>query len=288
MILTEDQYIPISTYLSSEVGTISGQSDQKKSNMMKAAGGGTTIVRGPTEPSACEGNCSGSCSGGCSGSCSGTCDGTCDGGCYGSCSSSCDGTCVGNCSGNCAGTCTDGCETYCAEDGQTFCDYEQTFSENDGDNPPTGAGTTFTWSTTVAADATIDIRASDWNTLASYVEAASVYCGENTITSLRRAAAYDPITASIFNNLNSGIASINSSHAVGSKTADVDLIRASEINALATSYNEAQINEGLPETDGTVSGLCCQLGEACMTKEEGRPSLQDCTNGQTCPQSPLH
>lgn len=281
-------YIPISEYLAAEIGTQSGLSGKSRiltSNpdngiALAAETGGSTCSGCETS---CSGGCKGTCSGTCSGSCRGTCSGSCKSGCYGSCKSTCTGTCVGDCTGNCAGTCTGGCETYCADYCQTYCQYDQTYSTNDGPNNP--GGNVFTWSTTIAAGETIIIKASDWNQLASYVEDAAPYCYGSSI-SLSRASAPDPITAVIFNNLDGGIGKINVS--VGTKYADIDLIKASEIQALADNYNEASMISTLPPTDGLTSGKCCQIGESCMTQASGRPSLQPCLKGQVCPQTALH
>lgn len=282
-------YIPISEFLAAEVGTQSGLSG--KSRIITSDGGNNGIAlaaaTGGSTCSGCEtscsGGCKGTCSGTCDGGCKGTCSGSCSGGCYGSCKSSCTGTCVGDCAGNCAGTCTGGCETYCAGYCQTYCQYNQTYSTNNGVNNP--GGSVFTWSTTIKEGETIIIKASDWNQLASYVEDAAPYCCSSSI-SLSRATANAPITAVIFNNLDGGIGKINVS--VGTKYADIDLIKASEIQALADNYNDASMTNTLPSTNGLTSGKCCQKGESCMTKASGRPSLQSCAKGQTCPQSALH
>lgn len=282
-----NDYIPIGEFLASEIGTQTGLNGRsriisndgtKTSTMAIARDSGGTCTGCQT---GCSGSCSGSCSGRCSGSCSGSCSGTCKGGCSGSCKTTCTGTCVGDCTGNCAGTCTGGCETYCAGICQTYCLYQQIYSKNNGPNDP--GGKIFTWSTTIAPDATIVIKASDWNLLASYVEAASDYCSSSSV-SLMRAVSKAPITATIFNDLDGGIGVINVS--VGEKKANIDLIKASEIKALETNYNSAKILSSLPETDGLTSGKCCQKGESCMTQASGRPSLQPCAKGQICPQTP--
>ena len=77
----------------------------------------------------------------------------------------------------------------------------------------------------------INITASDWNTLASYVEKASAYCASSTITanSITRAAPGGLITAEIFNSLDGSIGKLNTSESVGTKTKDVDLIKDEDI-----------------------------------------------------------
>ena len=280
-----NNYMPISNYLAGEVGSIAGKADNAAISR-----GGISLLADDGSGGNCTTNCQTACTGGCSGSCSGTCSGTCSGGCKGSCkaacadncsggcSGHCSGTCSNTCSNNCSGTCSGGCETYCAGGlCQSYCQYQQTYSKNHGRNNP--GGEIFTWSTDISQGATINIKASDWNTLASYIEDAAPYCSKKSIT-LSRVKTDDPITAAIFNNIGSGLATIGQS--VQNKTKDVDLIKASEISALATKYNAALIDSSLPSKQGEYSGRCCQLGEACMTQASGRPSLQPCTQTPRC------
>lgn len=298
-------YIPISTYLASEIGTQYGLKGENKTVIndgvaLAAEGEGgcvnceaacagtcTAACAGGCAGScvsacatACASNCTGTCRGSCTGTCTGSCTGTCSSSCTGSCASTCTGSCVGDCTGNCAGTCTNQCETYCAGFCQTYCQFQQFYSQNHGPNNP--GGKIFTWSTLVDHDETIVIKAEDWNLLAFYVEQAAPFCSTSTV-SLNRVAPLDFITAAIFNNLDGGIGAINIS--IGTKQKDIDFIKDEEINALATNYNTARMRDILPLTNGQVSGKCCQRGESCMTQASGRPSLQPCLKGQVCSQT---
>lgn len=279
-----NQYIPISTYLAGEIGTAAGSSPAYSNNngillaAENACDSGCQTGCAGSCTSSCATGCATGCSGTCSGGCRGGCSGTCSGGCKGGCQSTCSGTCSSTCTGNCAKTCSGGCETYCANACQTFCQKEQVFSKNSGKNNP--GGSIFTWSTTIKEGEFIEIKASDWNTLASYIEKASSYCSSSGKVSVSRVTSNDLITAAAFNSINSGLSAINSG--VGTKTAGIDLIKADEINALASKYNAAKILSTLPSTNGSTSGKCCQLGEACMTKASGRPSLQPCDQTPPC------
>lgn len=302
-------YIPISTYLASEIGTQYGLKGENKiitnDGIALAAEGEGGCVNceatcAGTCVAVCAGSCVGSCvnacatacAGNCTGTCTGSCTGTCSSSCTGSCASACTGSCVGDCTGNCAGTCTNQCETYCAGPCQTYCLTEQTYSQNHGPNNP--GGKPFTWKTFAdngemigfKEDEIIEIKAkgeTGWNTLATYVEQAIPFCTTRTAISLSKVEPLDLITAKIFNNLDNGIGLISTS--IGTKVADIDLIKAKEINALASNYNKAQMLDTLPLTNGQVSGKCCQRGESCMTLASGRPSLQPCLKGQICSQA---
>lgn len=255
-------FISMSPYLAGALGTAIGEFENQYGVMAAAddSGCGTSCTG-----VACQTTCSGTCSGV---SCQSSCSGGCSGGCSGSCSS--------GCSGSCSGTCSGGCETYCAGICQTYCLTEQTFSENNASNNP--GGSVFTWSNTNTHDGTINISASDWNTLASYVEKASAYCASSTIAanSITRATSGGLITAAIFNSLDGSIGKLNTSNSVGTKTKDVDLIKDEDINALATNYNKATIGSSLPSNSTGAANKCCQKGMSCMTKASGRPSLQPC------------
>ena len=277
-----NNYIPISEYYSNAVG-------QKIAENYDSYG-----VMPLSDPSS--GNCGGiscqtcqNCEGAscqtcqyCEGGCSGSCQVPCSGTCKGSCKTECTGTCVGDCSGSCKGTCTDGCETYCANDCQTYCEYNQVYSKNAGKNNP--GGKIFTWDSNVEEGKTIYLTATEWNRLASYIEAAMKYCATET-KKITRVSPEDPIYASYYNSMNTGV-NIISSSGEENKKADVDFIKASNINALKDGYNKAKILTTLPVNPTGKTGACCQLKEACMTKAEGRPSLQDCKNGEVCPQKP--
>lgn len=270
--MSANQYKPISTYLAGEIGDIMGRSAEV---MAAAEEGGTTCSSGCQTN--CAGSCTTACATGCATNCKGTCSGKCSGGCKGGCQSTCKGSCSSTCTGNCAKTCSGGCETYCANQCQTFCQLEQTYSENNGRNDP--GGSIFTWSTTIKQGETINIKASDWNKLASYIEDASDYCSTSSV-SISRVESGDIITAEAFNSMNSGLNKIGTD--ASNKTAKVDLIKADEIKALASRYNSAQIRSSLPSTNGISSGKCCQLGESCMTQASGRPSLQPCDQTPPC------
>lgn len=225
-----------------------------------------------------------SCTGGCKGSCKGSCTGGCTGGCKGSCSGTCSGTCTGTCSttcsGNCAKTCTGGCETYC-QTCQAYCQYNQTFSKNNGANKPSGAGKVFTWDSTVGEDKTIFISAEDWNKLAGYVEKAANVCIGGSSGSVLTVKKGEAISAKVFNSMSSKLTAITSRIVKDKeKTANQSVIYASDFAALKDGYNNAQIKSTLPSGKYPSSGgkdSCCQLGQACMTQAQGRPSLQPCT-----------
>ncbi len=279
--MSTNNYIPFSDYYANAVGAAMGNFENNYGISVAA------------EPSACSSACTGSCSGTCTkscdisctakcaSSCSGGCKGTCSDSCTGTCSSKCTGTCASGCTGNCFKTCTDGCETYCANDCQTYCQYEQVYSKNNGKNNP--GGKVFSWDTTVAEDKTIFLTAIEWNRLAKYIEDAAEYCTTSSV-SITRVASKDPIYASYYNSMNNGVNTIGSSGETN-KTAKVDLITASNIDALRAGYNSAKIISTLPSNPTGATGACCQLKESCMTQESGRPSLQPCVD-QTCTQSP--
>lgn len=294
-------YTPTSEYYAETIGQIASEYDDSLRQL--AAKNGIASVPIVRAAAACEGNCSGGCSGTCSGSCSGGCSDTCSGsckdtckdGCTGSCKDTCKdtckdgctGACKGTCSNNCSGDCTNDCKSGCSgsckstcngscmgscsgvcEDKcqacQTYCQNNQSYTSNSG----TG-GKTFSWSSNVGEGYPIYISASDWNDLATYVRAAAAYCA-SSVPSLTIAVSNEPITASIFNNMDTGIGSLNGSGRVGSKSPDIDLIKASDFKALTSNYNSAQILDSL---------TCCQLGET-PASEFGRN--QPCKNGQTC------
>lgn len=280
-------YIPISEELSDFLGQLLGKYKHKNKEYA-FAGGGNYVFFAPEEGCTnCQGTCSGSCSGTCDATCSGTCTGVrcqtgcsggCTGNCYGSCTGSCTGSCSDGCSGSCRGECTGICENYCTTICQTFCQYAQTFSVNNGPNKGTGMGNSFFWTNTNTQGEKIQILATDWNKLAEYINDAQVYCSTGTTVNVtNNKSSGDLITAAIWNNLNDGLAKINSR--VSTVTKNVDKIKASEVNALATKYNEAQIRSSLPSNpNGASENLCCQRG---MVAKTTWGSQQPCTNGQT-------
>lgn len=281
-----NNFFPISEYYSDAIGKkiAENQNTYGITPFGNNSGGSSSGSTCASCEGSCSGNCKGGCKGTCSGGCSGSCSGSCSGGCYGSCKTSCSGTCVGDCKGNCAATCRGGCETYCANDCQTYCQYQQTYSKNHGKNNP--GGKIFTWDTVVKQGKTIFLTAVEWNRLAKYIEDASKYCSTSPV-SVTRVSQKDPIYASYYNSMNNGVNKIGSSGELN-KVKDKDLITESNIDALRKGYNNALIRSGLPSNPSGAPNTCCQLKQSCMTKASGRPSLQPCANGQTCPQSPLH
>ena len=259
-----DNFIPMSSYLAGELGRAIG-------NYANQYGVAAAAEDGTGDTCTCQGNCSGvACQNNCAGGCKGvSCQSTCSGGC----TSGCKGSCASSCSGNCSGTCANGCETYCAGICQTYCQHDQTYSTNDGRNSP--GGSVFSWTNSNEHGETINILASDWNKLASYVEDAASYCSTSSI-SITRATSGGLITAAIFNSLDGGIGKLNSAGSVGTKTKNVDLIKDEDINALASNYNDATIRSSLPSNSSGSANKCCQNGMSCMTQASGRPSLQPC------------
>lgn len=253
-----NNYIPISDYYANAIGAAVANTENTYGISLTAEGDGTTC----TKCVSCE-----TCQTACQLECQ-VCSGTCAG-----CTGSCTGTCSSTCTGNCAKTCSGGCETYCANDCQTYCQYEQVYSKNNGKNNP--GGKIFSWDTTVAEDKTIFLTATEWNRLAKYIEDAAEYCTTSSV-SITRVASKDPIYASYYNSMNNGVNAIGSSGETN-KTANVDLITASNIDALRTGYNNAKILSTLPLNPSGATNTCCQLKESCMTLAEGRPSLQPCT-----------
>lgn len=210
----------------------------------------------------CKGRCSNTCLGGCDSTCRGDCYGGCKGDCKGSCSTECDGTCVLACEETCNETCKDDCyweclddcKGYCAAVCQTYCQYEQTFSKND-----LIGGATFSWSNAVCSDQTINITASDWNDLKSYIRKSVEYCGGDEVSS-NTVSPYEPIRASEYNDLAGGLD-------LSGVTADVTLITATIIDNLRTTYNDRQIDDELPDgefNNETGPNSCCQAGMTCM------------------------
>lgn len=278
--MSKNNFFPISEYYSNAIGKKIAENQNTYGITPFASGGnnsGSTCTN-------CEGACKGTCTSNCADNCNGNCKGACSGGCYGSCKKNCSGTCVGNCSGNCAATCSGGCETYCANACQTYCQYQQTYSKNHGKNNP--GGKIFTWDTTVKQGETIFLTAEEWNRLAKYIEDASKYCSKSSV-SITRVSKKDPIYASYYNSMNNGVNKISSS-GESNKEKNKDLITEKNIDALRKGYNKALIRSGLPLNPSGAPNTCCQLKQSCMTKASGRPSLQPCANGQTCPQSPSH
>lgn len=180
----------------------------------------------------CSTNCTGNCSGGCKGTCSGTCKGGCNKDCSDACTANCSLTCNTACKGNCCNGCSTGCKGKCQTRCQTYCKNQQIYSEN--------IGSKFSWRKTPIKDNIIEIWAEDWNTLASYVEAAAPYCIENGGTvSITSVNPNNEIYASDFNSLDEGIGKINKR--VGEKTAKIDYLYASDFQSLANNYNTATI-----------------------------------------------
>lgn len=265
--MLKNDYIPFSDYYANAVGRTIAETENNYGISLTADTGNTG-----TGGCSCQ-TCQTNCESGCASTCKGSCSGSCSGGCSGTCKGTCTGTCSTTCTGNCAKTCIGGCETYCANDCQTYCQSQQTYSKNTGKNNP--GGKVFTWDTTVSSGKTIYLTATEWNRLAGYIEEAAKYCSTSSV-SISRVSSKDPIYASYYNSMNNGVNTIGSSGETN-KTANIDLITASNIDALRTGYNNAKIISSLPSNPSGASNLCCQIGEACMTQAQGRPSLQPCT-----------
>lgn len=224
----------------------------------------TTCSRG------CEGceGCSG-CGNACSTSCTYTCENTCYGKCEGTCKSGCEGTCTASCSDSCYDSCKDDCLTsckgqckgYCASICQTYCQKAQTFTKNLSPIANAVGRSPFSWTNSVAEDATIQITASEWNTLRGYIKVATSYCG-GTTPSGANVNSNDLITAAQYNDLANGLGVTN-------VTADKTLISASIIDNLRTAYNNRQIKNTLPNGEYPLTGNqnnCCQKGQTCMAE----------------------
>lgn len=223
--------------------------------------GGCKNICGDQCSTSCTNDCYNMCLG-----CTGGCDGTCWAGCSNSCYTTCQGNCYGGCKGQCRTTCTGECKGFCATICQTFCETEQTFAEN-----AIGKGT-FSWTEDVSSGKTIQITATEWNTLKSYIKAATQYCGGISPT-VEDVDSGDFITEEQYNSLADGL---NIPHVV----ADVTIISADVINKLRDTYNDRLILENLPEGGG--EGQCCQKGQTCMAtgqylSHQGTPS-QNCGN----------
>ena len=245
-------------------------------------GGGGTVCQADCTGScvgSCKNTCTGSCKTGCSGTCktgcSGTCKSSCSGTCKNGCKDGCTGSCNGTCTNDCTGTCQAGyCEGYC-QICQTFCEHNQVFSKNNGANKGTGMGSSFAWNRTYTAGDKIIIEATKWDELAGYINNAQVYCGSGDSTNvINNVSQGDVISAAIWNNLNNGLKKINSAVSFVNQNGNIDKIKATEVNALATKYNEAQIKSSLPtNANGASKNLCCQDG---MTPEESWGSKRAC------------
>ena len=300
-----NDYTPISQYFAELIGDLSTERDNRMRAEAQARGvSPPSILREAAGDgcSGCETGCAGGCSGSCSGSCTSSCENNCSGGCKGTCTANCADNCTDTCKGECAGACKGGCKTGCSADCkgdcngvckgtcsdtcdgacvkvctgmcedkcqscQTFCQNNQSYTTNRGNKSPNGK--TFSWSSTVAQGQTILISAANWNSLVAYVRAAAPYCANST-PSLSTATSNAPITAAIFNNLDTGIGTLGGSGRVGNKTANIDIIKAADFQALASHYNAAKIKSNLE---------CCQLGE---TPESEYGHNQPCKNKQTC------
>lgn len=221
----------------------------------------------PQSPTTCD-SCNNSCTGGCKEGCTGTCavctgcTGTCKNGCTNGCKTGCygcDDTCRKACEDTCRDTCKSKCKGYCAEYCQTYCEKEQVFSKNVSPiNASVGKGT-FDWTYDVETDKTIKITKSDWNTLKSYIKAATTYCG-GTAPSKPNVADNDPITASQYNDLANGLDLTN-------VTANETIITANIINKLKNTYNNRKIKNTLPagkNNNSTGANQCCQTKMVCM------------------------
>ena len=225
----------------------------------------------------CTGKCTGKCGTSCSNNCSGTCDSTCSGKCYGSCKSGCTNDCVQDCSNTCKTTCTgncyttcnttcfetckDKCKGYCASICQTYCEKQQVFSKNLSPIANAIGKPAFSWKYNVAENNTIQITASEWNLLKSYIKVATSYCG-GTAPSLADVKTNDFITASQYNDLAKGLG-------LTSVTADETFITTKNIDALRTTYNGRKITDTLPIGKNPLTGgqnQCCQSGQTCMAE----------------------
>lgn len=264
-----DNYIPISEYLSEEIGAKIAEIENKYGDIVTYADSGSTC-------SSCQGSCTGGCTGSCQSTCTGGCSGSCSGTCRGTCTGTCTGTCSSSCTGTCAKTCTGTCENYCKDTCQTYCQYQQTYSKNNGSNKPSGSGTIFTWDPTPVAGDTIAITATDWNKLGSYVKAAAPYCYGSSIATRTQVAKNDPITAAIYNNLKDGVDKIGSSGKADKET-NVSIVKADDFTALSNGYNNAKILSSLPSNSSGAANKCCQ---------KGMISPSTWGSNQTCPQTP--
>ncbi len=214
----------------------------------------------------CSTNCTGNCSGGCKGTCSGTCKGGCNKDCSDACTANCSLTCNTACKGNCCNGCSTGCKGKCQTRCQTYCKNQQIYSEN--------IGSKFSWRKTPTKDNIIEIWAEDWNTLASYVEAAAPYCIENGGTvSITSVNPNNEIYASDFNSLDEGIGKINKR--VGEKTAKIDYLYASDFQGLANNYNSATIkckqtcNQKWDENEPSPDIKCKDQKVSACTQTDG-------------------
>lgn len=229
----------------------------------------------------CANSCVNGCEGDCKG-CSGTCSGCtgCTGSCSGKCYKGCGGNCLLECSETCRDTCKGECKGYCAEYCQTYCEKEQVFSKNISPiNAAVGKGT-FNWTYDVETDKTIKITKSDWNTLKSYIKAATTYCG-GTAPSKSNVAENDPITASQYNDLANGLDLTN-------VTAKETIITANIINKLKNTYNNRKIKDTLPagkNNNSTGANQCCQTKMTCMASGQflDHQAMTTCKDGQTKP-----
>lgn len=212
----------------------------------------------------CSTNCTGSCSSGCKGTCSGTCKGGCNKNCSDACTADCSLTCNTTCKGNCCNGCSTGCKGKCQTRCQTYCKNQQIYSEN--------IGSKFSWRKTPTKDNIIEIWAEDWNTLASYVEAAGPYCGGGAI-SITSVNPNDEIYASDFNSLDEGIGKINKR--VGEKIAKIDYLYASDFEGLANNYNTATIkckqtcNQKWDENEPSPDPKCENQDVSACTQTDG-------------------
>lgn len=212
----------------------------------------------------CSTNCTGTCSDTCKGTCSGTCRGGCNKQCTDTCTANCSLTCNTTCKGNCYGGCSTGCKGKCLTKCQTYCQNQQIYSEN--------IGSKFSWRKTPTKDNIIEIWAEDWNTLASYVEAAGPYCGGGTI-SITSVNPDEEIYASDFNSLDAGIGKINKR--VGEKTAKIDYLYASDFQGLANNYNTATIkcgqtcNQKWDKNESSPNPKCKDQSVSACTQTDG-------------------
>lgn len=219
----------------------------------------------------CKGNCKG-CGGACSTSCTYSCEGTCKTGCKGTCTQSCSDSCYSSCTGDCLDTCKGQCKGYCASICQTYCQKAQTFTKNLSPIANAVGEPEFSWSKPVKAKteteqaSTIIITASEWNTLKSYIQAATQYCGGKSPSKAN--ASSDPnninnlISAEKYNDLANGLGLAN-------VEANKTLISADLINALSSTYNSRKIDSDLPNGAYPLTGNknnCCQKGQTCMAE----------------------
>ena len=104
----------------------------------------------------------------------------------------------------------------------------------------------FSWKYNIAENNIIQITASEWNLLKSYIKTATSYCG-GTTPSLTDVQPDDFITASQYNDLAAGLG-------LTSVTANSTFITAKNIDILRTTYNDRKITDTLPIGKNPLTG----------------------------------